>query len=478
MVAYFAERDEAEGAQEAVLEELPHARCLIEDVVERDWSTEWRSQIKSVTVGRLWVGPPWEKATAPADKVKLFIEPKMAFGTGDHPTTSLCLAAVDDFMAGHPGASVLDVGTGTGVLAFAARKLGAARVVGTDNDPVAVAAREGVRAGERARPASTCPPARCTASRARSTWCSPTSSPTRSSSWRRSSRPRWATAWCWPACWCRRPTTCARPSWPRACARPATWCRASGFGSTSSAPMIRLLVPGAHGTAVQVDGPRLHYLVRVLRLGEGDGLEVFDGQGRAFDAKVAHLGELTAELSLGAPRQAPPSRPLIVLQGLPKADKLELVLQKGTELGAARFVPVAMARSVVKLDGKEDAKQARWQRIAEEAARQCRRADVPVVERPQRLADALAGLAPGTRLLVLDEEEHALPLGTAVAPLLGTQTPIALLVGPEGGVAPEERAQLLAAGATPVTLGRLVLRTETAALAALAVLRHLDGELG
>lgn len=87
---------------------------------------------------RLWVGPPWEKPNAPADKVCLFIEPKMAFGTGDHPTTSLCLAAVDDFMATHPGADVLDVGTGTGVLAFAAKKLGANRVVGTDNDPVAV----------------------------------------------------------------------------------------------------------------------------------------------------------------------------------------------------------------------------------------------------------------------------------------------------------------------------------------------------
>lgn len=138
VVAYFERRSNGEGARAAVKKKFPGVSCALEDVVERDWSVEWRSRIRSVTVGRLWVGPPWEKATAPRDKVCLFIEPKMAFGTGDHPTTSLCLAAVDEFMQEQPGGSVLDVGTGTGVLAFAAKKLGAIRVEGTDNDPVAI----------------------------------------------------------------------------------------------------------------------------------------------------------------------------------------------------------------------------------------------------------------------------------------------------------------------------------------------------
>jgi ribosomal protein L11 methyltransferase len=138
IVGYFETEDDAKDADADVRERFPAARTALEPVIERDWSTEWRHQIKSVTVGRLWVGPPWEKPNAPADKVCLFIEPKMAFGTGDHPTTSLCLAAVDDFMRGHPGATVLDVGTGTGVLAFAAKKLGAGRTVAVDNDAVAV----------------------------------------------------------------------------------------------------------------------------------------------------------------------------------------------------------------------------------------------------------------------------------------------------------------------------------------------------
>ena len=138
VVAYFEDGESAEETRRQVAEDFLRARTQLEQVVQQDWSTAWRSHIREVQVGRLWVGPPWKLAEAPTDKVRLVIEPKMAFGTGDHPTTSLCLAAVDEFMASHPGASVLDVGTGTGVLAIAARKLGAGRVVGTDNDAVSV----------------------------------------------------------------------------------------------------------------------------------------------------------------------------------------------------------------------------------------------------------------------------------------------------------------------------------------------------
>jgi ribosomal protein L11 methyltransferase len=136
VVAYFDKKLAASKAKKSIERGVTGARTELAAVETRDWSSEWKSRIKSVLVGRLWVGPPWEKP--PDGKIAIVIEPKMAFGTGDHPTTTLCLAAVDDFMAAHPGASVLDVGTGTGVLACAARKLGAARVVATDNDPVSV----------------------------------------------------------------------------------------------------------------------------------------------------------------------------------------------------------------------------------------------------------------------------------------------------------------------------------------------------
>jgi 16S rRNA (uracil1498-N3)-methyltransferase len=167
-----------------------------------------------------------------------------------------------------------------------------------------------------------------------------------------------------------------------------------------------------------------------------------------------------------------------VLQGLPKGDKLEWVLQKGTELGAAAFHPVDTLRSVVRLEPRRALERtARWTKIVEEAARQCRRNDVPRVHPPASLGEAARALAPGTVLLVLDEEESAVPLGEAFR-AAGPGTPVALVVGPEGGLAREEVAALAALGARGVTLGTRILRTETAALAALAVMAHLDGELG
>ncbi len=138
LVAYFEDAETAEAARAELAEAFPSARMRLEEEQQQDWSNAWKAHIKSVQVGRLWVGPPWDVQNAPSDKVRLVIEPKMAFGTGDHPTTSLCLGAVDAYMATHPGADVLDVGTGTGVLAIAAKRLGAGRVVGTDNDPVSV----------------------------------------------------------------------------------------------------------------------------------------------------------------------------------------------------------------------------------------------------------------------------------------------------------------------------------------------------
>lgn len=153
------------------------------------------------------------------------------------------------------------------------------------------------------------------------------------------------------------------------------------------------------------------------------------------------------------------------------------MLQKCTELGAAAFAPVFTERTIVKPSGREGSKVERWQRIVEEAARQSGRAEVPTVHPPQPLLDAVRALS-GALVLVLDEEEEALPLSAAVAQALTTSQPLALVIGPEGGLSRAEVKALEPLGGIPVTLGRRVLRTETAALAALAVLLHLQGELG
>jgi len=138
LIAAFEDAKKARRLEREMAVAFPLARIALEAVPHQDWSIQWRERVRAVETPRLWVGPPWLEADAPPRKSHVVIEPKMAFGTGDHATTWLCLQAVDAYLDAHAGASVLDVGTGTGVLAIAARKLGAGRVVGTDNDAVSV----------------------------------------------------------------------------------------------------------------------------------------------------------------------------------------------------------------------------------------------------------------------------------------------------------------------------------------------------
>jgi len=236
---------------------------------------------------------------------------------------------------------------------------------------------------------------------------------------------------------------------------------------------VRLDVASPAPERVRVEGPALHH-VRVARVVAGEQVEVFDGRGRAWLASVESVDEAGAVLRLGDERRGAAGRPVILIQGLPKADKLELVLQKATELGVSAVWPVLTERSVSR--PKPEAlgtRHARWQRIVEDAARQSGRSDVPEVTALRPLEDAARALGPGMRLLILDEEERSERLGSAAG-----DGAVALVVGPEGGLTREEVRLLRDVAGTPVSLGQLVLRTETAGLAALAVLRHLDGLLG
>jgi len=245
--------------------------------------------------------------------------------------------------------------------------------------------------------------------------------------------------------------------------------------------MIRVFHPIAEErpSKLRIQGERFHYLARVLRVGAGDSLQVFDGKGRTFAARVLSIGTDELELELAPAQTAARAPPVVLIQGMPKGEKLDWILQKGTELGVASIAPVAMRHCVAKLRPPQvEQRRQRWQRIAEEAARQCGRADVPRILPYQPLSDAIRRLPPGTRLLVLDERETSVRLGQGLASLGDTDAPLALIVGPEGGLHPSELRELLEAGGVSVSLGRRVLRTETASLAALAVILHVTGDLG
>jgi 16S rRNA (uracil1498-N3)-methyltransferase len=248
--------------------------------------------------------------------------------------------------------------------------------------------------------------------------------------------------------------------------------------------VVRLFVPakllsGGKATVTPADWA---YLTTVLRLRAGDALEIFDGAGMRV---AAQLSATARELELvGSPQaDAPGAGPRLSLwQGLPKGEKLELVIQKAAELGAAEIVPLECRRSIAKLPAaRAAAKLARWRKIAVEAARQCGRADLPEVGEPADI-EALCALARGGMpVLVLYEALAGQGEVAGLAAQLDAlrEAPrLAIAVGPEGGFDPAEIAALVAAGARPARLGRRILRTETAGIVACALWALCAGELG
>lgn len=222
------------------------------------------------------------------------------------------------------------------------------------------------------------------------------------------------------------------------------------------------------------DGPAAH-LTRVLRLAVGDACIVFNGDGFDYAATLASVGKREARLRIGAPTPVDRESPLrlVLLQGVARGEKMDLILQKATELGVQSIVPVISQRSEVKLDEARGAKRLEhWRGVVASACEQSGRATVPTVDSPVPLATALAALGDtGMRLLLDPQGTHALRSMALTAPAA------CLAVGPEGGWSPLDREQLHAAGFAGLRLGPRILRTETAGLAAIAALQSHFGDL-
>lgn len=222
-----------------------------------------------------------------------------------------------------------------------------------------------------------------------------------------------------------------------------------------------------------------HYLTRVLRLRIGDAVVLLDGQGRVGAARVARVEAEQLELGWESMAMQTAAGPKVVLLcGLLKGDKQDFVIQKATELGVHELVAVACQRSVPQLEKERaEKRQLRWLRIAQGAAQQCRRPDVPQLRGPLPLAAALAEGIPADppTLSLLLYEGPAPPLHAAVSGRGDTPRPLAavrLLIGPEGGFTDAEVAAATAAGFVPASLGPRILRAETAVVAALAVMQY------
>ena len=223
---------------------------------------------------------------------------------------------------------------------------------------------------------------------------------------------------------------------------------------------------------VTISGPDVKHITQVLRLHAGDRIAVSDGQDRESLCEIEETGPDFVRCKVLPDEMAETECPvrLHLFQGLPKGDKMELIIQKAVELGASSVVPVEMKRSVVKLDEKRKAaKTERWQRIAESAAKQTGRRLIPDVIRPLSFAEALKQAAAMETVLVPYECAEDIAATRRILAAVPKGSDCAVFIGPEGGFDPEEIRRLEETGAKIITLGPRILRTETAGMAVLAM---------
>ena len=223
----------------------------------------------------------------------------------------------------------------------------------------------------------------------------------------------------------------------------------------------------AAGSTVEVEGDEAHHAVAVRRLRVGEELVLTDGAGRSAHGTVAATGKRSLSVSVTSVTASPaPSPAVTVVQALPKGDRGELAVEVLTEVGVARIVPWAASRSVAVWKGERAEKGlAKWRATAREAAKQARRSWHPVVDPLAGTASVLELVAAADLAVVLHEEASS-PLAALAVP----EGSVVVVVGPEGGIAPEELGALTDAGAVSVRLGAEVLRTSTAGVAAVAAL--------
>ncbi len=238
--------------------------------------------------------------------------------------------------------------------------------------------------------------------------------------------------------------------------------------------MPRLFLPATidPDREVLIMGEEAHYLLAVLRMKSGEELSLFDSSGRHFRARITRAGRkgVTAELLEELSPAQDPARPIVLLQGILKSDKMDLVVQKSTELGVSRIVPVVAERSQVRHTRKGE----RWRKVAREASRQSFRTSVPEVDEPQSMADFF-GSADGFEGFIFWEGGGSSLRDARLEP---SPRPLVVAVGPEGGFTEEEVALAGRKGLEAKSLGDRILRAETAAIAGLAVVQFLLGELG
>lgn len=242
--------------------------------------------------------------------------------------------------------------------------------------------------------------------------------------------------------------------------------------------MRRFFISSPLSPEMTITGDDVKHIGKVLRMQNGDKIIVVGQNGQAGIATIAHIGEsieLTLDQVLDEYKE-PPIR-VFIAQGLPKSDKMDYIVQKAVELGVAGIMPMAAEHSVVQYNAaKQAARVDRWQKIAEEAAKQCGRSVVPRIEEIKSLSDIISAVPDDAALIMLYEGQAK----AGLKEILNNCRPgtYMLLIGPEGGFSEKEVVLASQRGAHIAKMGPRILRTETASLAALSAVMYACGDLG
>lgn len=230
---------------------------------------------------------------------------------------------------------------------------------------------------------------------------------------------------------------------------------------------------------IDITGEDVSHISRVLRLKAGDEMVLCDGQGVDYHVVIEDIGKYAVKTRILGRKSSlgEPGINVIILQGIPKGTKMDLIIQKCTEIGVNRIIPVLNARTVVKLSDEKDEKKKtqRWQRIAEEAAKQSGRGIIPKIEMPRTFKEALEEAADLDICLIPYELEKGHTLKESIHGKAFKN--IGIFIGPEGGYEDFEINSALDKGVIPVTLGPRILRTETAGFAALSCIMYEFDEM-
>ncbi|MBI5902209.1 MAG: 16S rRNA (uracil(1498)-N(3))-methyltransferase [Deltaproteobacteria bacterium] len=235
----------------------------------------------------------------------------------------------------------------------------------------------------------------------------------------------------------------------------------------------------ADDATVRIAGTEFTHLKKALRLKPGSAVSVFNGKGLKLSGRIESVGMDNAVVTVegSSLNEGESALDLTLVQGLLKGDKPEMIVQKTTELGVKRICFYSAPRTVPALDeGKARDRVQRWRRVAIEAAKQCGRTMAPHIDYVD-FASALKGRGEGLRV-VLWENERSQGIGDILERCKGSHGPIALLVGPEGGFSADDMDEAVKKGFIPVSLGRRILRAETAAIAGVSIIQHRLGDLG